>query len=102
MPKGGKLTIKSEKGENRVVIVSFTDTGVGIPEENLNKIFKPLYTTKARGIGLGLAITKNLVEGQDGSIGVESQNGKGSTFMIKLPMSTNDFVKQPLSEFTNQ
>ncbi len=61
-----------------------------------------VVTGGAQGIGLGLAITKNLVEGQDGSIGVESQNGKGSTFMIKLPMSTNDFVKQPLSEFTNQ
>jgi signal transduction histidine kinase len=67
------------------VAVSFTDTGVGIPEENLGKLFEPLFTTKAKGIGLGMAVTKTLVEGHGGSIEVQSGVGKGSTFTVKLP-----------------
>ena len=65
--------------------VSISDTGCGISEENLEKIFEPLFTTKARGIGLGLAVSKNLVEANGGSIEMESEMGKGSTFTVKLP-----------------
>jgi PAS domain S-box-containing protein len=96
MPKGGQLVVKTLEvsdspllgGEGpgvRWVTVSFTDTGVGISEENLKKIFEPLFTTKSKGIGLGLAVTKTLVEGHGGSIKVESEEGKGSTFVVKLP-----------------
>jgi len=65
--------------------ISFTDTGVGIPEENLEKLFEPLFTTKVKGIGLGLALVKMLVEGHGGSIEVESTLGEGSTFTVRLP-----------------
>jgi len=67
------------------VAVSFTDTGVGIAEENLEKIFEPLFTTKAKGIGLGLPLVKTLVEANGGSIEVESEVGQGSTFTVRLP-----------------
>jgi len=77
MPEGGRLTVKTSEVSGRLpksgwVAVSFTDTGVGIPKENLEKIFEPLFTTKAKGIGLGLALVKMLVEGHGGSIEVES------------------------------
>jgi len=68
------------------ISISITDTGVGIAEENLEKIFEPLFTSKAKGIGLGLAITKTFVEGHDGTIEVNSKPGKGSTFTVKLPI----------------
>jgi len=85
MTEGGQLTINSETPALGRVSVSITDTGVGIPEEQLGKLFEPLYTTKAKGIGLGLAIVKTLVEGHGGTIEVESEPGKGSTFTVKLP-----------------
>jgi signal transduction histidine kinase len=59
---------------------------VGISEENLGKIFEPLFTTRAKGIGLGLAVTKALVEGHEGTIEVQSELGKGSTFTVRLPI----------------
>jgi len=85
MTKGGQLTVKCEALAPGRVSVSITDTGAGIPEEQLGKLFEPLYTTKARGIGLGLAVVKTLVEGHGGTIEVESEMEKGSTFTVKLP-----------------
>ena len=66
------------------VEVSFSDTGVGIPEENMKKLFEPLFTTKARGIGLGLSICKNLVENNGGEITVQSEEGEGTTVTVSL------------------
>jgi PAS domain S-box-containing protein len=86
MPEGGQLLVKSEVPSLGWVAISFTDTGVGIPEENLDKLFEPLFTTKARGIGLGLALVKSLVEGHGGTIEVESEVGKGSIFTVRLPL----------------
>jgi signal transduction histidine kinase len=68
------------------VTVSFADTGVGIPEENLGKLFKPLFTTKSKGIGLGLPIIKTIVEAHGGTVEVESTVGEGTTFTVKLPL----------------
>jgi PAS domain S-box-containing protein len=85
MPEGGRLVVKSQVPSPEWVAISFTDTGVGIPEDNLSKLFEPLFTTKAKGIGLGMAVTKTLVEGHGGTIEVESEVGKGSTFTVKLP-----------------
>ncbi|MGA9350428.1 MAG: ATP-binding protein, partial [Anaerolineae bacterium] len=90
MPEGGQLVIKTSEVSEKLpksewVTVSFTDTGVGISEESLSRLFEPLFTTKAKGIGLGLAVTKTLVEGHGGSIEVQSELGKGSTFAVRLP-----------------
>jgi signal transduction histidine kinase len=86
MPEGGHLTIKSEVPSNGLIEISTKDTGVGIPEDNLVMIFEPLFTTKAKGIGLGLAITKTLVEAHGGKIDVKSELGNGSTFIVSLPI----------------
>lgn len=90
MPQGGQLVLSSEAPSPRWVTVSLGDTGVGIPEENLNNIFEPLFTSKAKGIGLGLAIVKILVEGHGGTIEVRSEVGKGSTFMVRLPVNREE------------
>ena len=85
MPKGGKLTVTSEK-VNGAVTFSFADTGTGISEENLKNLFGPLFTTKAKGMGLGLAICKRIVKAHGGKIVVESVVDKGTTFTITLPI----------------
>jgi len=84
MPDGGKLTITSEKANGKVKI-AFADTGMGISEENLKKLFGPLFTTKAKGMGLGLAICKRVVEAHGGAISVESVVGKGTVFTTIIP-----------------
>jgi len=85
MPNGGELTIDLSRTEEDL-LVSFRDTGVGIPEENLGKLFNPFFTTKSKGQGLGLPVCKKLVEACDGRITVESKPGEGSTFTVKLPI----------------
>jgi signal transduction histidine kinase len=84
MPDGGELKIEAKKVKNKVHI-SFGDTGSGISKSDMGKLFDPLFTTKARGIGLGLAVSKNLLEINGGKIEVESEEGKGSRFAIILP-----------------
>jgi signal transduction histidine kinase len=85
MPDGGKLTI-SATVEAGKVLISVSDTGVGIPEEIKPNLFKPMFTTKAKGQGLGLAVVKRLVEALGGSISVESHVGRGSKFTVSLPL----------------
>jgi len=96
MPQGGQLMIKAETQEPGWVAVSFADTGVGIPGENIEKIFEPLFTSKAKGIGLGMAISKSFVEGHGGIINVHSQIGKGSTFTVKLPVLKKEEEGRPV------
>ena len=84
MPEGGRLTIQTSKREDSVEI-AFKDTGVGIPEENLPKLFTPLFSTKAKGVGLGLVTCKQIVESHGGNITVKSKFGEGSTFTVNLP-----------------
>ncbi|MFC1964681.1 nitrogen regulation protein NR(II) [Chloroflexota bacterium] len=85
MNGNGKLRI-STSVDDSLAWVKFEDNGCGISEENLEKIFEPLFTTKPKGIGLGLAITKRLIEQNDGKIAVNSQVGKGTTFTTRLPL----------------
>jgi PAS domain S-box-containing protein len=87
MPNEGKLEIRSRKKKNNVEI-TFSDTGTGISQENIRKIFTPLFTTKAQGMGFGLPICKRLVEAHGGKITVESTVNKGTTFTITLPITT--------------
>jgi PAS domain S-box-containing protein len=84
MPDGGTLTIGAQTG-NGTIVLSVRDTGCGIPEEDRDRLFEPLFTTKSRGIGLGLATSKSLIEANGGGIEVESQEGRGSAFTITLP-----------------
>ena len=84
MPKGGTLAIAMECIDNRVRI-SVSDSGEGISDEVKGKIFTPLFTTKAKGQGFGLAVVKKLVEELHGAIIFESQQGKGTKFVIDLP-----------------
>lgn len=85
MPDRGRLTIRASKTEE-TAFISIQDTSVGIPEENLPKLFQPLYTTKAKGTGFGLAVCRRLVEAHDGSITVESEVDRGSTFTVQIPL----------------
>jgi signal transduction histidine kinase len=84
MAKGGKLTLSAKK-KGKMMAIAVTDTGVGITPENMKKLFEPLFTTKPKGIGLGLAVSKKLVEANAGKIEVQSEPGKGSTFTVWLP-----------------
>jgi signal transduction histidine kinase len=85
MPKGGKLTISSRKA-NGAVEISFTDTGMGMSKEVLEKLWTPFFTTKAKGLGLGLPICKRIVEAHDGKITVNSVLNKGTTFTVTVPV----------------
>jgi signal transduction histidine kinase len=84
MPKGGTLTIESEDLGNSVAF-SFSDTGFGMSSETLAKVWSPLFTTKARGMGFGLPICRRLVEAHGGNIRVASRIGEGTTFSVTLP-----------------
>ena len=83
MPKGGKITIDSNQ-VNGSLEVSFSDTGVGIADDVLPKLFSPLFTTKAQGMGFGLAICKRIIEAHGGTITVKTVKGKGTTFTVTL------------------
>jgi signal transduction histidine kinase len=83
--KDGELNIDTGTDDEDVWI-KFQDNGCGIPEENFDKIFEPLFTTKPKGIGLGLAITKRLIEQNGGKIELASKSGQGTTFTVKLPL----------------
>lgn len=92
MENGGRLTVTTKETKG-FVEVSFEDTGVGMSKETMTKLFTPFFTTKAKGLGLGLAICKRFVENHGGSIEVESEEGKGSTFTVKLPIHERIEVK---------
>jgi signal transduction histidine kinase len=85
MPMGGILTINAY-AEKNVAYITIQDTGVGISDEAKGNLFKPLFTTKAKGQGLGLAVVKRLVEMLNGEITFESKEGKGTKFTLKLPL----------------
>jgi PAS domain S-box-containing protein len=86
MPNGGKLEITAYPQENNAFI-TVADSGMGMSEEVKTKIFTPMFTTKTKGQGLGLAVVKRLVEAQGGIVCFESEMGKGTKFIIKLPIN---------------
>jgi len=85
MTKGGRLTLRTSNASEGIV-VSVADTGGGIPEEKINRIFEPFYTTKKKGSGLGLMIVQRIVREHGGRIELESRVNKGTTFRIWLPL----------------
>jgi signal transduction histidine kinase len=97
MPRGGHLRIEvRENPRTQLIELSVADTGVGIPPDRLRLIFEPFYTTKEPdanghgGTGLGLSVCRQIVEQHQGRIRVESLVGKGSTFIIKLPIQAEE------------
>lgn len=86
MPEGGKLFINSSIEDNSVIL-KITDTGVGIPKSKVESIFEPLFTTKTKGLGLGLAVVKEIIEKHGGSIEVETTVNKGTTFKLKFKIN---------------
>lgn len=82
---GGILTVKGRQKQNDVVI-KVSDTGTGIEKTHLEKLFEPFFSTKVKGIGLGLAIAKEIIENHEGAIEVESKPDRGTTFTITLPI----------------
>ena len=93
MPKGGILTLDAVHKDGGVII-SVQDTGLGISEETRDKLFKPLFTTKAKGQGFGLAVVKKLTEALNGRVKVESEVGKGTCFTLEFPLAKIDPANQ--------
>jgi signal transduction histidine kinase len=87
MPDGGTLTLIGQVNSDGKVSITVEDTGVGIPDAIKNQIFTPLFTTKPRGQGFGLAVCKRVIEAHGGNISFESTVGKGAKFMIQLPVN---------------
>lgn len=93
MPNGGRLTITGREIDGQIEI-AFTDNGVGIPAEKLGHIMEPLYSTKARGLGLGLALAKAILDRHSGSLRAASEQGKGSTFTVRLAANRKDTTSE--------
>jgi PAS domain S-box-containing protein len=88
MPKGGKLTINAYKDKKTdEAVITVTDTGVGIPEAVKEKLFTPMFTTKSKGQGFGLAVIKRMAVALNGNVVFESQEGNGTTFTVRLPQN---------------
>lgn len=83
MPQGGQIIVRG-RAEGERVAISVSDSGVGIPDEQIHRIMEPLFSTKARGLGLGLAIVRSILEKGEGQLAVTSEPGQGSVFTITL------------------
>ncbi len=86
MPQGGELKLEVSPADGENLLVTVSDTGEGIPEENLDRVFDPFFTTKKSGTGLGLSICYGIVRSHEGNIEVRSQPGRGTTVLTKLPL----------------
>jgi signal transduction histidine kinase len=88
MPNGGSLILSADAHEDEVII-QITDSGMGIPKENLEKIFSPFFTTKAAGNGLGLAEVYKVIQAHAGTIECQSAVEQGTTFTVRLPLKSS-------------
>jgi len=93
MPNGGTLTIMTERIESGLLLM-IEDTGIGMSEEMASRIFEPFFTTKPKGFGIGLSLTKRIIEDHGGKIKFESSEGKGSRVKITLPMEGDPLICQ--------
>ena len=91
MPDGGTLRIRTEKEDGKFIL-NISDTGAGISKDSLSKIFEPFFTTKSNGLGLGLAITRRVIEEHGGKIDVTSIEGVGSQIAISLPIEQGNVI----------
>lgn len=85
MEHGGELMVRTS-GDKKYIQIDITDTGAGIPKDSIDKIFQIYFSTKKTGTGLGLPTTKRIIEEHKGTIAVQSEEGKGTNFSIKLPV----------------
>jgi signal transduction histidine kinase len=92
MPNGGTLTLRTRRDDGKVII-EIADTGSGLTREECDRIFTPYYTSKQHGTGLGLAIVQSVVSDHGGRISVQSEPGRGTTFVIELPENTDALQK---------
>lgn len=91
----GKITISAKKiAKNKKCVIKIQDDGPGVAPENLNKVFEPLYSSKPKGIGLGLSICKQIIESYGGSIKLTSRAGKGTTVRLELPDGKMEMVSE--------
>ena len=88
-PGGGELTIKSEAGDAQLLI-SVSDTGVGFPPEQADQIFRAFFTTKDNGTGMGLPISRSIIESHGGRLWAAGASGRGATFRFTLPATGRD------------
>ncbi|MCL4864146.1 MAG: HAMP domain-containing histidine kinase, partial [Caldilineaceae bacterium] len=94
MAEGGDLTIEVYP-EGQGVVLAVSDTGMGIDDEAVDRIFEPFYSTKNDGTGLGLSVTYGIVQGHGGTIRVRSEVGEGSQFAVWLPCERPESVQPP-------
>jgi signal transduction histidine kinase len=87
--QSGQLTIQSQLAGGHQLLISVTDTGVGLPAEDIDKIFHAFFTTKPQGTGLGLAITRSIVESHGGRVWATPNSGRGATFYFTLPIESS-------------
>jgi signal transduction histidine kinase len=87
MPSGGKLLITNRRRAKNQVVIDFVDSGIGMSKDTLEKLWTPFFTTKAKGMGVGLAVCKKIVEAHGGKIEVDSTINKGTTFSVYLPIA---------------
>jgi signal transduction histidine kinase len=92
MPSGGTLTLRTRRDDGKIII-EVADTGSGLTPEECERIFTPYYTSKQHGTGLGLAIVQSVVSDHGGRISVQSEPGRGTTFVIELPGNTDTLQK---------
>ena len=101
MPEGGELSLITQKSsvhnsengstDRQYISIIITDNGIGMPTDNLAKVFNPFFTTKDKGTGLGLAISHNIIKAHQGTIDAASEEGKGTSFTVKIPSWDEDF-----------
>jgi signal transduction histidine kinase len=87
---GGVLTVKTQLDEDGQLLISVSDTGVGLPKEKTEQIFDAFFTTKPQGSGMGLSISRSIVESHGGRLWATANNGRGATFHFILPTSADD------------
>jgi len=95
MPDGGKLEVSLEE-DRKTALLRITDEGSGIPEEILEKIFDLYFTTKSEGSGIGLAMTYRILQLHHGSVEVQSKEGRGTEFLMRIPLSATEWSRRHL------
>jgi signal transduction histidine kinase len=91
----GELTIKSERTDDGQLLISVSDTGVGLPGEKSDEIFNAFFTTKPQGTGMGLAITRSIIESHGGRLWATANSGRGARFHFTLPAEARAFEMAP-------